>query len=328
MFKRAVDFFMKSEHLCIIAHADPDADAIGSTVALALGLRAAGRRVTVHNIDGVPDGLRFLPDSDCVQQDIPSDVDAMVLVDVASTDRAGELAAELSQRVPMYIVDHHQLKGLDYSKYTIDPDVAASAVLVYGILKELNVEITAAMATNLYTAVVGDTGGFRYEGTTPAVFQMAADLVACGARPDQIATATQDQQHPAMPLLLGRSLETLEYLYDGKVACMLMSQDMLRATGAEVEHAETFVYYPRSVAGIEVSTFIRELPDGRWKVSMRSKEHVDVSAIARDFGGGGHVKAAGCVFDSLGQARSELLPAIARAVEASASTSNTIDSIN
>jgi phosphoesterase RecJ-like protein len=148
------------------------------------------------------------------------------------------------------------------------------------------------MAVNLYVTLVNDTGRFRFPNTTPEVFRFAAEWVAAGARPDQVSRAFDDSAPPEKLKLLARVLATLELSAGGRIGLMTLTRGMLEETGAVIEMADDFVDYPRSIATVEAAAFFRESPEG-WRVSLRSKDLVDVGKVATDLGGGGHVRAAG-----------------------------------
>lgn len=314
---RATAFFSRYQHYCIASHVRPDGDAIGASLALALGLIHTGKRVTVFNIDGVPANLRFLPYADRVVRSLGESVgiDAVILVDCGRTDRAGEPIAELTRRLPFFIVDHHVPSVEHTEVHCIEPRAAAAGEIVYHLLQRLRVPLNPELATLLYCTLVVDTGQFRYSNATPAVFQLAAELVAQGADPWHVASALNEQHHPAVLHLLRLTLETLELAAQGRIASITLSQEMLREAEALPEYAEEFVNYPRSIAGVEVAILLRELPDGRWKASLRSKREVDVAAIAAQYDGGGHEHAAGCTLTGpLAVARAQILKSVDEAM--------------
>lgn len=299
MFDRAAHFLKDLRKICIASHYGPDADAIGSSVALGLGLMELGKKVVIYNKDRVPDNLAFLPFTDRISQNIDQAeaFDALIMVDVAKPRRSGEPIESIAANTPVFIIDHHVLPQLDPNKHCISTEAAATGELIYGVLRTLGCTITPDIATLLYAALVGDTGGFSYSSTTPRVFRLAAELVEAGASPWHVASSLNEQNPPSTFRLLRLMLDTVQRFEQGKLAICVLTQDMLAEADALPEQAEEFVNYPRSIAGVEVAAFFRELPDGRWKVSLRSKRYVDVAAIASLFDGGGHQHAAGCTLD-------------------------------
>ncbi len=299
-YQHAVETLLRYNTLCIASHISPDADAIGSMLALGFGLLQQGKKVVLFSNDGVPKDLRFLPGSDRVQKELAlhDQIEALVLVDCAAPRRAGEPIEALAKRHTPYLIDHHILPGVDHAVHCIDERAAATGEVVYHILRTMGCTISPDIATCVYTTLVGDTGHFRYSNTTPAVFRLAGELVERGADPWYVSSNLLEQRPPATYALLRLSLATLQVDMGGRYAHLTLTQDMLREAEALPEYAEEFVNYPRSLAGVEVAAFFRELPEGRWKVSLRSKRYVDVAAITARFGGGGHQHAAGCTFEA------------------------------
>lgn len=313
-YARAAAFCSRHQSYCIASHEHPDADAIASTVALGLGLMALGKKVVLLNADQVPDGLRFLPHSDLIVSQVSdlASLEAFILVDCAQPKRAGEVVQRLAETLPPFLIDHHILSGIDVDSHCVNPQAAATAEIVYHVLTLLKVAITPDIATLLYGGLSGDTGGFRHSNTTAGVFRLAAALVELGADPWFVSSSFGEQNPPQALTLLGHVLPTLTLESHSRYAHMTLTQEMLAETQALPEHAEDFVSYPRSIAGVEVAGLFRELPDGRWKVSLRSKQSVDVAAIASFFGGGGHEHAAGCTFEcNVTQAKAQILVKVA-----------------
>ncbi len=300
MYQRAAEFLLRHQSICIASHFSPDGDAIGSTLALGMALIELGKRVTLFNQDNVPANLRFLPFSDRIAKSYgdAAQLDALVLVDCAQPKRAGDAIEALAKRLPPFMIDHHILPGIDHAQHCIDAKAAATGEVVYHLLRTMNCRVTPEIANLIYCTLVTDTGRFRYSNTTAAVFHLAGDLVKLGADPWNVASNLTEQNHPSALALLRLVLATLQFEAHGRYASVVLTQEMLQETEALPEYAEEFVGYPRSIAGVEVAVLFRELPDKRWKASLRSKSFVDVAAIAALFDGGGHEHAAGCTFTS------------------------------
>jgi bifunctional oligoribonuclease and PAP phosphatase NrnA len=286
-------------------------------LALGVGLMAMGKRVTLYNADGVPSNMRFLPYADRIVRklDPANDIDALVIVDCAQPKRAGDEMLVLSQRLSPFYIDHHIVSHVNADEHCVDPDAAACGELIYRVLQALHCQVTPEIATHIYTALVTDTGHFRYSNTTKDVLSLAAELVGIGVSPWQVAMYLDEQTNPVALTLLQLMLETLSIDLRGRFAHVTLTQQMFHESQALPEHAEDFVNYPRSIAGVEVASLFRELPDGRWKVSLRSKEKVDVAAIAAGFDGGGHQHAAGCTLATdLASARKQVEGAVEEAL--------------
>jgi bifunctional oligoribonuclease and PAP phosphatase NrnA len=292
-----------AERVLITSHENPDSDALGSMLALGLGLKKLGKAVTLYNKDGVPDVLGFLPNSELIQSsidDIEGTFDLCIVVDCPTTDRAGKEFQEFLSRgtcSKVIIIDHHQTMSSAENLSLLDPEASSTGVLIYSILKDVGVEIDSSIAENLYTTIVGDTGSFRYSNTNSETFSIAAGLVQAGAEPEKISQALYESEPLKKLKLLGLVLPTLQVVSDNRIASLYVERTMFEITGTDREDTEGMVNIPRSIKGVEVALLFRQEKNNSnpaWKVSLRSKGDVDVSKIAENFGGGGHKKAAGC----------------------------------
>ncbi len=283
----------------IVGHINPEGDSIGSSLALALGLKKTGKKeVVVVSSDPVPENLKFLPSSGKVKQKIPRrKFDVAILVDCNHIDRTGYTSLNSSQTA---VIDHHVLPDnsgrsdfyKSLSAAIIDPDAAAAGLLVYKVLKALHIPVDKKMASNLYTALLVDTGGFRYSNASPESLRVASHLVEAGAEPWKISKELYENSPFSAMKLQGLSLATLERK-DG-MAWITVTDRMFKKTGTNSEDCEEFVDLPRRIKGIKVAIFFRQDGNRSYKVSFRSKGKANVQKIAMSFGGGGHVAAAGC----------------------------------
>jgi phosphoesterase RecJ-like protein len=213
------------------------------------------------------------------------------------------------------IIDHHPTISPD-KRHIIWVDVKASAAgeLIYKLLKALRIPIDKKIATNLYTAILTDTGGFRYSNTSIESVRIASNLIEAGAEPWKIAKEVYESISLNCLRLLSQMLQTLEK--QGKIAWVTVTRLMFKKTSTCAQDTENFVDYPRKVKGIEVAVFFREKAKNRCKVSLRSKGKVNVADIAKTFGGGGHVSAAGCVVNgSLTEVKKKVLKAVRKALK-------------
>lgn len=300
MYERVGRFLQQHQRLLIASHANPDGDAIGSTLALGMGLIGVGKQVTMFNVDGVPRNLRFLPYSDRIVRSLlpGTTYDGLILVDCAHPRRAGKPIEEIASRLTPFFIDHHTLPGIAHEEHGIDPKAAATGAVIYGLFRTLNMWVAPEIATLIYCTLVVDTGFFRYSNTTSDVLRLAGDLLQAGADPWEVASHLEEN-HPAARLVLLRAvLETLELSERGRFATVVLTQEMLREALALPEDAEEFVNFPRSIGGVDVAALFREQAPKRWKVSLRSKAEVDVAAICALFDGGGHEHAAGCTIEA------------------------------
>jgi phosphoesterase RecJ-like protein len=287
--------FREKDRFLIACHENPEGDAIGSELALALALRKMGKTATVVNSDPVPGNLAFLPGADTVVPEADGSThEVAVVVDCGSPDRTGRVQIELRKCPVMVNIDHHSTNDAQGDYCLIDPEAAAAGVLIHRILVALAVAIDRDIAVNIYAAVLTDTGSFRYSNASPEAFHVAGDMVRIGVDPREVAERVYETQTAEKLGLLGRILGSLELAAGGRIAAVTTWKQDLRDYSATKDHLEGFINYPRSIAGVEVAAAFREENPGEFRVSLRSKGRVDVSAVAAALGGGGHRNAAGC----------------------------------
>jgi bifunctional oligoribonuclease and PAP phosphatase NrnA len=288
----------------ITTHESPDGDAVGSTLALASYLQGLGKEVTLYYKDPLPDLYSFLPLADMVRNAIPAGYyDVCFVLDIGEFSRAGRELAEFRGIGKFINIDHHLHCDRFGAINLIDSEASATGALIYRIIRGAGHEIDYATALCIYTAVITDTGSFRYSNANPEAFAIAADMVARGVNAWYVAEKLYESQPRQRLELLALALATLEISPRGDFAAITVTLDMYEKAGASAELTDGFVNYPRSIRGVEVAVFFREIKPGLFKVGFRSKGKVNVSALAAAFGGGGHHNAAGCTvsgtFDEL-----------------------------
>lgn len=304
----------------VTGHVDPDLDCLGSVLALGWGLRRLGKQVHVVSPDPVRAEWLFVPGMDGLQVAPPvPEAEALVVLD-CDLDRTGAIAREAGRFAHIYNLDHHVTNVAGGTVRYIDPYAAATGEIVYAVLVEhWGLALDADAATQLYAAIMTDTGSFRYSNTRAATLRIAAELVGAGAQPHEIASHVYEQAAWSSLKLLAQALASLDRSADGRVAWVTVTRDMLAAAGAGYEEADGLVQFPRMLKGVEVALIFRELPDGRTRVGLRSKGVVDVSRVATALGGGGHPRAAGCTLAlPVPAARERVLQAVQQAMAAAA----------
>src|SRR6266403_2088899 len=275
----------------LTSHARPDGDAIGSALACRQILRAMGKEADVVLRDGVPRIYQPLPYArDVVQsENVNGDYEAAIILECDSIQRTRLHGLENKFLIN---IDHHQ-SGRPFAQVNwIDPKAVATAEMVYRRARGAGVKISPEIATCLYTAVLTDTGAFMFEGTNEHTFELARELVLAGADPALCARHVYFGHSTAKMRLLGSALSVLQR--EGPLAWIWVTQEQMERFGAKEEDCEGLVNYALSIGDVEVAVFFRELPGGRFRVSMRSKGRPDVARIAEEFGGGGHACASGC----------------------------------
>jgi phosphoesterase RecJ-like protein len=305
----------RARRVLLFAHVYPDGDVLGSQLGLGLALRGGGRSVTFACAHAVPDPFRFLPGAGELQQWAAGrdGFDLVVALDCPDPARLGGLL-EGARRPGARVlnIDHHADNRRYGDVNWIDPGAAATGEMVYDLVAAAGLPVTPEVATNLYTAIVTDTGSFRYSNTTAKTLRVAARLVELGADPARVATAIYETRELPGLHLLGRLLQRVEADPDGALAWLTIEQ--AEATSPDLPEGEEFVNYPRSLRTAKVAVLFRELPDGV-KVSLRAKGEVNVARIAAGLGGGGHPNAAGIVLPpGLAAARARVLDAVRAAL--------------
>jgi bifunctional oligoribonuclease and PAP phosphatase NrnA len=284
----------RRERFVLTSHARADGDAVGSTLACGEILRQMGKQSDLVLHGGVPRVYQSLPFSERIvhSERVNGNYDAAILLECDSVQRTRLDGLENQFLIN---IDHHRSGRAFANVNWIDPKAVATAEMVYKLAKQAGVKITPEMATCLYTAVLTDTGAFMFEGTNQHTFELARELVLAGADPVRCARPIYFGHSTAKMRLLGLALSALQR--EGSLAWIWATQEQMERTGAKEEDCEGLVNYALAIGDVEAAVFFRELPDGRFRVSLRSKGRLDVSRIAEEFGGGGHACASGCSVD-------------------------------
>jgi bifunctional oligoribonuclease and PAP phosphatase NrnA len=294
MLKDVLKEIEQRNKFLLTSHARPDGDAIGSALACCQILRTMGKEAEVVLRDGVPRIYQPLPFAEQVIQTdrVNGAYEAAIILECDSIQRTRLQGLENSFLIN---IDHH-MSGRPFAHVNwIDPKAVATAEMVYRLAREAGVKISADIATCLYTAVLTDTGSFMFEGTNEHTFDLARELVLAGADPAHCARNVYFGHSTAKMRLLGAALSNLHR--EGALAWISVTQQQMLRCHAREEDCEGLVNYALSMQGVEVALFFRELADGRFRVSLRSKGKVDVATVAERFGGGGHQCASGCALD-------------------------------
>lgn len=313
------EIFRQNQSFALMSHMRPDGDAIGSQLGLGLALEAMGKTVFYWNVDGLPESLAFLPESEKILMppaEAP-EIDVAIALDTATKVRLGDDNLIAAAKAKLWVnIDHHISNPLYGDVNYVDATSPATGQIVYEILQALNMPITAGSRDAIYVAVSTDTGSFQYDSTTARTYRMAADLVERGLAVGEINAKTYDS-HPYRRIELLRALlNTLELSADGKVAHWQMSDQLRIDLDLKPEDSEGLIDMIRAIRGVQVAVFFEELPGGKIRVSMRSKDRsVNVCDIATRFGGGGHALAAGIRMPGpIVDAKQQVLAAIAAAI--------------
>jgi bifunctional oligoribonuclease and PAP phosphatase NrnA len=291
MLKEVLKHIERRNRFLLTSHARPDGDAIGSVLACGQILRLMGKQAEVVMRDGVPRIYQPLPFADEVVQAerVNGNYEAAIILECDSIQRTR--LDGLDGRFLISIDHHHSGRPFAHVNW-IDPTAVATAEVVYGLAREAGVAISREIATCLYTALLTDTGSFMFEGTNERTFALARDLVLAGADPVHCARNVYFGHSTAKMRLLGAALSNLHR--EGPLAWIWVTQEQMERCQAKEEDCEGLVNYALSIQDVEVAAFFRELPGGRYRLSLRSKGKLNVAAVAERFGGGGHKCASGC----------------------------------
>lgn len=302
-FPQVCDRLAEKKNTLVLFHVRPDGDAVGSALALKLLLEAIGSRVWCVCANEIPQRLAFLGEgvqSSVVIGSIPSDFEAerVITIDTASSSQLGEIYSHFEGKID-FMIDHHA-KGEPYADHYIASDAAAAGEIVFDISREMLkrgaiAKIPQNMDSCLYAAISSDTGCFKYSNVTPKTHICSAELLNSGIDTAEINRLLFDSKSMEVLAVEKAGLDTLKMFHNGKIAVVFFTYQMKQKLGVLDEHLETLIDVARSVEGVDVAVAIRQPgPEKTFRVSTRSSNAVDVSMVCAFFGGGGHIRAAGC----------------------------------
>jgi len=300
-----LEVIQSGERFLVCSHSRPDGDAVGSMLAMGILLEKLGKRADLVSADRVPVVYRALPGVDKIEKALRVHglYDAVILLECDGLERTRLQGLEKFYQIN---IDHHA-SGLEFADLNwIDHKAACAGEMVHRLFKAAGVALTKDAATCIYTTVLTDTGGFIYGGTRASTFELARDFTIAGADPIKVAQQVYFSTPMSKLLLLGAALKNLHR--EGRLAWLwVMHEDLVRSCAAE-EDCEGIVNYALSIAEVQAAVFLRELEEGRIRVSLRGKGGINVAAIAERLGGGGHENAAGCTLDGpLDRAKEQIL---------------------
>lgn len=294
----AIEKILESKNIFIASHVQPDGDNIGSILALGLALKKIGKKIYILKSDSVPSDYLFLPNVDVIRDyDDELEIDLLITLDSSDENRLGKNKVLLERAKFIINIDHH-ISNTNFGHINIvDSSAAATGELVYKIVKKMDISIDKDIGTCIYTAISSDTGSFMYDNTTSETHEIISELLSLGIDKSNININLYQNRSIERTMLFIKSLETLNLYFDNKVAVVKVTRNMLEDSGAKMEDTEGVVSFMREIAPVEIAILLKEFNENEIKVSMRSKRFVDVAAICDTFGGGGHIRAAGCTIN-------------------------------
>lgn len=287
--KQVQELLHKADEIIITSHIHPDGDALGSLLALNFCLLSLNKKVTMLVDDELPSLYKFLPGSSTIIRPGESvyKPDLMIVLDASDAERIGKVYTLV--KAPILNIDHH-ISNTKYADYLyLDAAAAATGEILCDLFRQMKIVVSPAIAVNLYTAIATDCGFFRYANTSAKTMRYAADLIDAGAKPHIISESLETKPLASIVALI-KVLDTLELHHDGKIALITVPPEIV---AENEELTEGLVNYPRNIDGVELAVMLKIVSPDTIRVSFRSRQ-VDVSRLALHFGGGGHIRAAGC----------------------------------
>jgi phosphoesterase RecJ-like protein len=307
------------KRILIASHLRPDADAYGSTIAAALWLRSEGHEVTAWNTDGMLEKFSFLPSSEIVTAPSASPVafDVFLALDTSVKDRLGSVIDAITGDPLWICVDHHRSNEGYAHLNLIDPTKPATGEILTEAFLSEGITITPEMAVNLFAAISTDTGSFQYEGTSARTYEIGAELIRRGVNVAAVSRSLYENQPKRRLELLRHALIHSVFSCNDRVVSFSLSLAAIQELGVIPEDSEGIIDNLRSVEGVKAAAFFEELPEGKVRLSLRSKDpSFDACALCAKFGGGGHPMASGArIQGSLEEVQNRVLAEICSVIE-------------
>jgi len=313
--QKAIKAIKSAKSAIILTHTDPDGDAIGSMIAMYLAMRQLGKKTLMYSRDPVPEIYEFLPESGKVKSSIKGGkYDIAIALDCGDEKRSGK-DVNLGALAKLVInIDHHPDNNR-FGDINLVEKISSVSETLFKLFRKMDIRITKNIATCLYAGIMTDTGNFRYDYTTADTFAVAEALTRAGANISRIAMAVYETKTLSSIRVLGAAMYRLETTKSGKVAWTVLPKQLMDSLGAKSEDLTGLVDYIRSIKGVEVAILFREEEDCV-KVNFRSKFAVNVSNIAKELGGGGHIRASGAIMQgSLDEVKEKVLNEVFKVIK-------------
>ncbi len=299
--EKAIQAIKKHKKFLVTAHVNLEGDSLGSQLAMKKLLTFLGKTAYIVDHDPAPDHYKFLPNTDEVSTDIKMkrDFDAIVVLDCPNLKRIGRVQELVTKDKTVINIDHHISNENFGNVNWVDPNASSAGEMVFRLFKKMDVPITKDIALVLYIAILTDTGSFNYDNTLRATHEIAGELLGYGLKPAQVSESVYERRSISDIKLLTLVLSSLRLNPAGDIAYLEITKSMIKETGADYLKSEGFINYARSIDKARIAILFKEDPNGGNKinVSFRAKGDVDVNVLAAAFGGGGHVKASGCIIE-------------------------------
>ena len=290
---QVADAIRQRQRFVVTSHARPDGDAVGSSLAMAYALRYLGKEVRVVSHDPPPPPLLVFPGVPEIEivSEISDPGDAVIVMECGDVKRPGVDGVE---RGYVINIDHHPGNLLYGALNWMDLSAAACGEMVFDLVRELGVPLTYEIALHVYITILTDTGSFHYSNITPRTFDICRQCMDAGVSPPAVARSIFDANNLGRLKLFGAVLNRMHLDPTGRIATLSVDRQLTRDCGGTYEDTEGLINLPLTVKEILAVVFFKEIGPDDWRVSMRSKGDIDINAIAKEFGGGGHKNASGC----------------------------------
>lgn len=317
IYEQIIDVINKSSKIAVTSHVVPDGDNIGSSLALCLALQKLNKEVEFVLDDNIPVVYQFLKGAREVERKTSfanHDYDLLIAMDCGDLDRLGKVK-QLAEHTRLINIDHHISNTRFGEINLVEENASATAEITYKLIKSMGIFIDKDIADCVYTGIVTDTGMFQYSNTSEETHSIAAELIIAGVSPGDIFNKVYQNSPKEKVLLMKEALKSLEFYYEDKVSYIAVSKAQMDDITKDDLDTEGIVNLARDIAGIEAAVFLKEKEPNVVKASLRSKDKIDVCAVAKKFGGGGHIRAAGCTLNcSLEQAKQQILQEIEKQI--------------
>lgn len=308
----AAKTLLSKDKILILTHRSPDGDTIGSGYALAMALRKLGKSVKVDCTDPFPEKYSYFTDK---LEKLEFDEEFVVSVDIADTKLLGEKLSDYADKIDLCI-DHHGSNTKYAKEYYVEASAAAAAQVIAKLIRLMNIEFDKDIANAIYTGITTDTGCFRYTNVTAETHRIAADMIDCGAESGMINRLMFETKSRSRLEIERRVMDSIQFYLDGRCAIAYATIDMMKESGAVDSDMEGVSSLPRQIEGVMAGITLREKNNGKFKVSVRTTDELDASAICANFGGGGHKAAAGCMITgTLNEAIEQIIEVVRQALE-------------
>lgn len=296
MLKKIAKRLKKASHIAIFSHVNPDGDALGSAFAMKYTLETIGKKVTLYLEKPMPEKFSFLgTDYEIADENSESFADCALVLDCGEYSRIGKCESVCRKIGCLICVDHHKT-GDDFGDfYYNEPDSAATAQIVYKLASLLTKNIPIKAYEAIFTGMSTDTGHFKFSNVTPETMLIASKVLESGIKHRKITTILYDTVKREKMIFLGAATEQVKFYQDGRIASLYCPSEFLKKFGLTYDDVDELPNIPLNLEGVEVAILVKDYEEGKKRVSFRTRDVIDVSEIAKAFGGGGHKSAAACV---------------------------------